>query len=90
MRKLEACSEHIADAVCRDGKEVMTDSSREITCVLFLLRFVSGSRVIYLVRHPARILESNFHRLKNSTGFKFLRWRFRPKRFFRPFLFLAV
>lgn len=89
VRNLAACSAHIAEAVCQDGNDVVVDSSKEITRALFLLRFVSGSRVVHLVRHPARILESDYHRLKKGTGFKFLRRRFRPKRFFGPFLFLS-
>jgi hypothetical protein len=89
VKELADGFEHIAEAVCQDGKEVIVDSSKEITRALFLVRFVQGSRIIHLLRHPAKILESDFHRLKNGTGFKFLRHRFYPKRFFGPFLLMS-
>ena len=89
VKELADCFEHIAEAVCQEGKEVIVDSSKEITRALFLVRFVEGARVIHLLRHPAKILESDFHRLKNGTGFKFLRHRFKPKRFFGPFLLMS-
>ncbi|WP_054031401.1 sulfotransferase family protein [Desulfatitalea tepidiphila] len=89
VNNLAEISEYIAEAVCLDGKCVIVDSSKEITRALFLLRFVPSSRVIHLVRHPARILESNYHRLTIGHGFKFLRRRFQPKRFFWLFLLLS-
>jgi len=52
IRQLAVYSEHIAAAVCQKEKDVIVDSSKEITRALFLLRFVPGSKVIHLVRHP--------------------------------------
>ena len=49
---------------------------------------MSGSRIIHLVRHPANILQSDYYRLKKGSGFKFLRKRFTPRRWYGPFLFL--
>lgn len=69
---------------------LIVDSSKEITRALFFLRFVSDARVIHLMRHPVSILQSDYYRLKGGTGFKFLRRRFHPRRFFGPFLFVSV
>lgn len=57
---------------------------------LFLMRFVPGSRLVHLVRHPEKVLQSNFHRLEKGTGFKFLRMCFTPRRWFGPFLFASA
>ncbi|MCF8095918.1 MAG: sulfotransferase, partial [Desulfobacteraceae bacterium] len=84
-------SEQIAAAVgATSGKEVIVDSSKEITRALFLMRFVPGSRVVHLVRHPEKVLQSNFYRLEKGSGFKFLRMRFTPRRWFGPFLFASA
>jgi hypothetical protein len=91
VMRLNAHSEGIAEAVgAVSGKEVIVDSSKEITRALFLLRFVPGSRVIHLVRHPEKVLQSNFYRLEKGSGFKFLRMRFTPSRWFGPFLFASA
>lgn len=70
--------------------QVIVDSSKEITRALFILRFLPTSRVIHLMRHPVSILQSDYYRLKGGTGFKLLRRRYHPRRFFGPFLFVSV
>ncbi|MFW6273220.1 MAG: sulfotransferase family protein, partial [bacterium] len=81
-------SKNIAKAVCDENKKVIVDSSKEITRALFLIRFVPNSKVIHLIRHPVSILQSDYYRLKNGKGFKFLRKRYYPKRFIAPFIIL--
>jgi len=70
--------------------QFLVDSSKEITRALFFARFVPDARIIHLMRHPVSILQSDYYRLKNGTGFKFLRMRFKPKRFFGPFLLVSI
>ena len=82
-------SNNIAKAVCGENKKVIVDSSKEITRALFLLRFLPGTKIIHLIRHPASILQSDYHRLKNGTGFKILRKRYYPKNFYAPFLLFS-
>jgi hypothetical protein len=93
VRRLKGFSEYMAGAISRSGaakKEMVVDSSKEITRGLFLLRFVPGSRVIHLVRHPEKVLQSDYYRLKNGSGFKFLRIRFMPRSWYGPFLFISA
>ncbi|MFW5811881.1 MAG: sulfotransferase [Alkalispirochaetaceae bacterium] len=90
VRTLVDYTRHIGEAVAGAEHEVVVDSSKEITRALFLLRFVPGTKVIHLLRHPSSILESDYYRLKGGTGFKFLRKHFAPKRWFGPFLFMSV
>jgi len=78
------------DQQSRPAPGVVVDSSKEITRALFIIRFLPDSQVIHLMRHPVSILQSDYYRLKGGTGFKFLRRRFKPKRFFGPFLFVSV
>ncbi len=70
------------------NSELVVDSSKEITRGLFFLRFSSETKIIHLVRHPINILQSDYYRLKKGNGFKFLRKRFTPSRWYGPFLFL--
>lgn len=95
VRELVAITAGIGDAIAAAGPQgtepqLIVDSSKEITRALFFLRFVPSSRVIHLMRHPVSILQSDYYRLKGGTGFKFLRRRYHPKRFFGPFLALSV
>jgi len=93
VRRLKGFSEYIAGAISRSGtakKEMVVDSSKEITRALFLLRFVPGSRIIHLVRHPEKVLQSNYYRLKKGSGFKFLRMHFMPRAWFGPFLLASA
>lgn len=91
VMKLKNHSEHIADAIGKtSSKEFIVDSSKEITRALFMMRFVSESKVIHLVRHPKNVLQSNYSRLEKGDGFKFLRKRFTPKKWFGPFLFTSA
>jgi len=87
----KACNIKIAQTLEKvSGKKVIVDSSKELTRALFLLRFVSGTKVIHLVRHPAGVLRSHLNRLSDGQGFKILRRRFKPKKWFFPFVFLGA
>lgn len=93
MRRLKGFCEDIAGAIGgaeSADKEVIVDSSKEITRALFLLRFVSKARIIHLVRHPEKVLQSDYYRLKKGSGFKFLRMRFTPGRWYGLFLFVSA
>lgn len=90
VRELVHYTRQIGEAVTTEEHELIVDSSKEITRALFLLRFLPGAKIIHLLRHPSSILESDYYRLKGGTGFKFLRKRFIPKRWFGPFLFMSV
>lgn len=57
----------------------IVDSSKELSRGLFLARFLPEARVIHLVRNPRRMLASNLHRLRDGTGFVFLRHRFQSR-----------
>ncbi len=76
----------IAKSVCGDSNTTIVDSSKEITRALFLLRFHPEAKIIHLVKNPVQILESDYKRLKEGSGFKFLRRRFQPQKIFAPFL----
>lgn len=70
----------LADAIRRvSGVTHVVDSSKELSRGLFLARFVPEARVIHLVRRPTRMMASNLHRLRDGTGFVFLRRRFRSE-----------
>lgn len=93
VRALKELSDHMLVAISQvnsTGGKIVVDSSKEITRALFFTRFVPQSRVIHLVRHPYNILQSNYYRLKKGNGIKFLRIRFKPKRWYGPFLFVSV
>ncbi|MFP4643767.1 MAG: sulfotransferase [Spirochaetales bacterium] len=91
VRRLKSHTLNIADALERSsGKSVFVDSSKEITRAAFLLRFVPGSVVIHLVRHPENVLQSISYRLRNGTGFKFLRMRITTQRNSAAFLFVVA
>lgn len=78
----------IANLICKTNNRYIVDSSKEITRALFFIRYISKSKVIHIVRNPQQILQSNYYRLINGEGYKFLRKRYYPKRFL--FLFLIV
>ncbi|WP_319525406.1 sulfotransferase [uncultured Desulfosarcina sp.] len=82
--------EYLAKAIGSTDKNIVVDSSKEVTRALFLLRFIPDTKVIQLVRHPVNVLQSHYSRLKKGGGFKFLRYRFTPKRWYGPFLFLSA
>ncbi|MFW5996465.1 MAG: sulfotransferase [Lentisphaeria bacterium] len=93
MEKLVRICEYIGAAIqhCSEGEpKVLVDSSKEITRALFLSRFVRGTKVIHLVKHPESILQSYYSRLNERRKFKFLRMRFTPRRYLAPFLLLAT
>lgn len=93
IRTLVSITEHIGQAIAdaaASAPKVVVDSSKEITRALFFSRFMPDARIIHLMRHPVSILQSDYYRLKGGTGFKLLRRRFKPKRFFGPFLFVSV
>lgn len=73
-------------AAIGNNHTMVVDSSKEVTRALFLLRFVPGTKVIHLVRHPARILQSNYYRIEKGRGIKILRHTFKPKKLVFPFL----
>jgi hypothetical protein len=85
--ELKWISSELAIAIANDG--LVVDSSKEISRALFLARFVPGSKVIHLVRHPDRVLASNYARLVNGSGFKFMRRRYAGDRFHGVFLLLS-
>lgn len=62
--------EAISDA---SGKSCIVDSSKEVTRALMLLRALSDTRTIHLLRNPEGIIASDLHRINQGTGFKFLR-----------------
>lgn len=94
VRKMKRFSTHIAEGVIDQAGSIMegviVDSSKEITRALFLLRFVPESRVIHLIRHPEKVLQSNYYRLKKGSGFKLLRKHFTPRYLYGPFLFIST
>lgn len=69
-------------------KKFVIDSSKEITRALFLNKFTSNVKIIHLVRNPQNMLASNLERIRNGTGFAFLRRRFKSKRL-APLLLLV-
>ena len=90
IQRLRIYSECIAGAVCQKQEHKMIlDSSKELSRALFLLRFLSETKIIHLIRHPVSILQSDYYRLKNGTGFKFLRRRFYPTKFYAPYLLIS-
>ncbi len=92
VSELTQVSNGIARAVAEadDGAHFIVDSSKEITRALFFLKFVSGSKVIHLMRHPAAILQSDYYRLQGGAGFRLLRRSFSPRRFFGVILCMRV
>lgn len=87
----KVCSIRIAEALEEEsGKRVIVDSSKEFTRSLFLIRFLPGTKVIHLVRHPEGVLGSHLRRLSDGKGFKMLRRRFQPRKWFAPLVFLGA
>jgi hypothetical protein len=89
IQKLIQHSQYIAEAVTKNGSQIIVDSSKEITRALFFIRFMKDARIIYLVRNPVNILASDYHRLTNGIGFKFLRYKFSTKGIYWPFLLIS-
>ncbi len=90
VKRLRQYCEHIADSLSQSRQKRIVDSSKEITRALFLLRFVPDFKVIHLIRHLERVLQSNFYRLEKGKCFKLLRMRFTRRMFFGPFLFVSA
>ena len=72
------------------GKPAILDSSKELTRATFIVRFISGAKVIHVVRHPVGVLNSHLNRLVAGSGFKMLRRRFYPRKWFFPFVLLGA
>ncbi len=71
------------------NKRYVVDSSKEVTRGLFLLKYTCNTKIIHLVRNPESILSSNYYRIKNGKGFKFLRKTYENKNLMPLLLFMS-
>jgi len=55
------------------GRTLIVDSSKEPTRALFLVKVLRNAKIIHLVRNPEQIIASTYFRIKDGTGFRFLR-----------------
>lgn len=76
-RLIEALYDSIAEAASRP---VVLDSSKEAATAVFLLRHVSGSKVIHFVRNPIGMSDSYVRRIKSAKWFHMFRRHFRVER----------
>lgn len=72
------------------SKQLILDSSKEVTRAFFLIKNLPDVKVIHLVKSPITVLESTYYRLESGAGFRFLRRQFTPKRIFWPALSVAA
>jgi hypothetical protein len=74
VAKIRVINDALSEAIALvSGKPYVLDSSKEFTRALFFARFIPEVKIIHLVRHPERVLASDFWRIKRGDGFKFLR-----------------
>lgn len=66
-------------------KDIIVDSSKEITRGFFLLKYTDSTKIIHLIKNQESILSSNFYRIKNGEGFKFLRKKIYKQKFITRF-----
>lgn len=91
LRHLAMLTEKLIAAILGDsGKTVLLDSSKEPTHGLFLLKYVSSTRVIRLVRNPLSAVASHQWRLEKQGRFHFLRREYRRPELAPLFLVLAA
>lgn len=86
---LRAITEHAIAAIKEVSKaSIVVDSSKETTRALFIARFVPEARLIHLVRRPDAVIASHMKRIREGSGFKFLRRSYK-QRWLEP-VFLTV
>lgn len=86
-RKLVEINNILVQAILHASqKQCVLDSSKEYTRGLFFIRFFPSAKIVHLIRNPENILASDFHRINNGTGFKFLRHTYYGKNWAPVFL----
>ncbi len=83
-RTLLSEGEHVATAVNAvrsvyesvrkvSGKEIIVDSSKEVTRALLIAKYIDEGFFIHLVRDPVKVLSSDLDRIVDKGTFRFLR-----------------
>lgn len=89
IRGLAEINRDLLAAITEEARaSTVVESSKEVTRALFLARFLPEARLVHLVRNPEDMLASTLERIRDGTGFRFMR-RTYTQRWLAP-LFLLV